>query len=87
MDFPNLRGLMRARGIRIFQIGQLLRMSDSAVNQRLLGRIPFLPYQRTRIAELFGVEESWLFAPLVVPASARLVPETAMLAQPALETR
>jgi transcriptional regulator with XRE-family HTH domain len=84
VDFPNLRALMRTRGIHLYHLGQLLRMSDSAMNQRLLGRIPLAPHEKRRLAELFGVEEAWLFAPLVVPPAVRR--ETAMLT-PAMETR
>ena len=84
--FGNLRNLMRARRICLFHLAGVLRMSDSSVCERLAGRIPLAPHEKQRLAEFFGVKQEWLFAPLDIPASARLKPETAMLA-PATERR
>jgi len=72
--FPRVRTLMKARRVRLYDLAELLRMSDSAVCERLHGRAQFAPHERTRLADYFGVLESWLFAPEEIPASARRQP-------------
>jgi hypothetical protein len=72
--FPNLRAMMRMRAVRLYHLADLLRMSDSSVCERLHGRGEFAPHEKTRLAQYFNVKEEWLFAPLEIPASARIQP-------------
>ena len=78
--FPHLRAVMQERRTRVYDLGVLLKLSDGQVSLRLAGRLPFLPHERKRICEHFGLCEDWLFAPLNIPRSARL--ENTMSLQP-----
>jgi hypothetical protein len=72
--FPRVRTLMRSRGTRLYHLAELLRMSDSAICERLHGRAEFAPHEKARLAWYFSVKEEWLFAPEEIPASARIQP-------------
>jgi len=86
--FPNLGWLMRRARVNGSDLAVLLKISSSAFSQKFLGRTPFTPIERTRIAERFGYLESYVFSQPNPPASARFPRdrETAML-RPASETR
>jgi len=82
--FPNMRSLMTFRHVRVFELANLLRISDGAMSNRLNGRIPISNCERNRLVEFFGVEGDWLFQEFRPPVARR---ETAMFTHPAMEVR
>jgi len=74
-QFPRVRMLLRSRSVKLYHLAELLRVSDSLVCEKLQGRSPFAPHEKTRLAWFFGVKEEWLFAAEEIPTSARLRPE------------
>lgn len=75
--YPRIRTLMRSRSTRLYHLAELLRVSDSTICERLMGRAQLAPHEKTRLAQYFGVEEAWLFASEAIPAQRR---EVAMIA-------
>jgi len=67
MKFVNLRFLMRHRRVLLWDLAELLKISQSAVSQRLNGRLKFLPMERDIVARSFGVRVDWLFEEFQMP--------------------
>jgi len=68
MRFTNLRFLMRHRRVLLWDLAELLKISQSAVSQRLNGRLEFLPMERDILGRYFGVKVEWLFQEFRMPA-------------------
>ena len=84
MELDHLRAVMKQKRVRIYELARMLKMSDASFSHRLAGRYEFAPHERARLSAFFGINQNWLFSPLVIPPSARR--ETAMIS-PGMETR
>jgi hypothetical protein len=74
MEFPNLAWALEHRKVVYMEASAVLRMSAGSFSQKMAGRVPFAPHERTRLSEMLGYRADWLFQPMVVPPEARLAP-------------
>jgi hypothetical protein len=61
MDFPNLVWALAQFGPR-YKFAASIGENESWLSRRLVGRIPFSPSDRERIASALSYPEEWLFA-------------------------
>jgi hypothetical protein len=59
--FSTLKEAMETRGVRAYQLADLIRVSAGTFSMKMHGRIPFAPIERKRISEYFGLSEEVLF--------------------------
>jgi len=60
--FPNLVWAIRDRRLAHYELAHDAGMEPSRLSRCLTGRLDFAPHERTRISELLGIDESWLFS-------------------------
>jgi transcriptional regulator with XRE-family HTH domain len=99
MYFSTLKEAMETRGVRAYQLADLIKVSAGTFSMRMHGRIPFSPIERKRISEYFGLSEETLFEAAYFrhmawlggigprPSEQASKVENAMAKTPGLETR
>ena len=61
MRFPNLVWAASHRGMPHYRLAAAISLSEARFSRALHGRVKFTPRERTRIAEVLGFDELWLF--------------------------
>lgn len=61
MRFPNLVWAGSHRGMPHYRLASAIGLSEARFSRGLHGRVKFTPRERTRIAEVLGFDEVWLF--------------------------
>ena len=61
MKYPNLVWAIRERRLAHYELAQHAGMEPSRFSRCITGRLDFAPNERTRISEVLGLDESWLF--------------------------
>lgn len=77
MRYPNAVWGLAYRRVVYMDAAAALKISAGSFSQKMAGRVEFAPHERTRLAELLGLREEWLFAEMAIPPSAWIQAATA----------
>jgi len=71
--FPNLAYGMALRGVLGYQLAFEVGMHESRFSRCQRGRLAFTPTEMSRVAEILGFDQAWLFSRPAPPRAASMV--------------
>lgn len=67
MKFPNIHWALSQQRMTQYELARVIGSSESKLSRALSGRLEFAPEERTKIADVLGFPEPWLFQEVVPP--------------------
>jgi hypothetical protein len=86
-DYAHLKAAIKHCGLLHGDVAKVICKSEAQFSNLINGKAEFAPHEKTRIAELLGFSESWLFQPLVIHAGTGFSRREIAVLGPAIETR